>query len=235
MAAPSLCPRALFRTPSHTTSTLLTFSRPFTSTSCKAARPQKTNPDSLLPATAPPPPPYPFSRRLWYKQADGGLYGGATIQFGNNVSERNEIKTRRVWRPNTQFKHLYSVALGRTLRLRVAARVLRTIDKVGGLDNYLLGTSAQRVKELGEEGWRLRWAVLHSPAVQARMAESAALRQMVQGVGEGGWSAEELAAEEGEDAGFELLGEEGGVGEQAVEEVKEEESFLKETQASHAR
>ncbi|GJJ16291.1 hypothetical protein Clacol_010587 [Clathrus columnatus] len=35
----------------------------------------------------------------------------------------------------------------------VTARVLRTIDKMGGLDNYLLGT---RTDLLGYEGMRLR-------------------------------------------------------------------------------
>ena len=40
--------------------------------------------------------------------------------------------------------------------------MLRTIDKCGGLDNYLLGNKAQRVKELGLKGWELRWRVMQS-------------------------------------------------------------------------
>lgn len=37
--------------------------------------------------------------------------------------------------------------------------MLRTIDKVGGIDEYVLGDEVGRVKELGEMGWKLRWAV----------------------------------------------------------------------------
>ncbi len=40
------------------------------------------------------------------------------------------------------------------------ARVLRTMDKVGGLDEYLMGEKPARIKELGVEGWRLRWMVM---------------------------------------------------------------------------
>jgi large subunit ribosomal protein L28 len=41
-------------------------------------------------------------------------------------------------------------------------RVLRTIDKVGGIDNYLLGQSPGRIKELGPTGWALRWRLLRT-------------------------------------------------------------------------
>ena len=40
--------------------------------------------------------------------------------------------------------------------------MLRTIDKCGGLDGYLLGNKAQRIKELGVKGWELRWRVMQS-------------------------------------------------------------------------
>jgi len=46
--------------------------------------------------------------------------------------------------------------------------VLRTIDKVGGLDEYLLGEKAARIRELGMHGWLLRWRILHTPAVKER-------------------------------------------------------------------
>lgn len=60
-----------------------------------------------------------------------------------------------------QRKQLYSEALGRRVRVKVSTRVLRTVDKVGGLDNYLVGRRGLGgVRELGLEGWRLRWAVL---------------------------------------------------------------------------
>ncbi|GAB7337313.1 hypothetical protein MBLNU457_g2672t1 [Dothideomycetes sp. NU457] len=113
--------------------------------------------------------PYPYGRALWYKQSNEGLYGGQRIQFGNNVSERTEIKTRRNWHPNIHRKTLYSVALNRGIKVRVSTRVLRTIDKVGGLDEYLLGDKTSRIKELGMKGWHLRCMVMAQPEIQERM------------------------------------------------------------------
>ena len=55
--------------------------------------------------------------------------------------------------------------------MKVQARVLRTIDKVGGLDEYLLGNKPARIKELGMEGWRLRWKVMRTPKIQERLKE----------------------------------------------------------------
>jgi len=113
--------------------------------------------------------PYPHGPSLWYKQSNEGLYGGQRVQFGNNVSERTEIKTRRNWHPNVQRKALYSAALDRRIKVRVSTRVLRTIDKVGGLDEYLLGDKASRIRDLGMEGWKLRCMVMAQPEVQERM------------------------------------------------------------------
>ncbi|KAL9015803.1 MAG: hypothetical protein Q9185_006817 [Variospora sp. 1 TL-2023] len=107
-------------------------------------------------------PPYPYGPSLLYKQSNFGLYGGAKPQFGNKVSERNEIKTRRKWVPNIHEKRLWSVAMNRYLRVKVQARVLRTIDKVGGLDEYLMGDSPARIKELGMEGWKMRWRLMQT-------------------------------------------------------------------------
>ncbi|KAF2760550.1 hypothetical protein EJ05DRAFT_428851, partial [Pseudovirgaria hyperparasitica] len=74
-----------------------------------------------------------------YKQSNRGLYGGLRVQVGNNVSDKTKTKTRRTWYPNIVRKRLFSVALNQHIPLKVAARVIRTIDKVGGLDEYLLG------------------------------------------------------------------------------------------------
>ncbi|OJD31797.1 50s ribosomal protein l24 [Diplodia corticola] len=119
-------------------------------------------------------PRYPYGPSLWYKQSNRGLYGGARIQFGNNVSHKTEIKTRRKWRPNIQRKSLFSRALNRTVRVRLSTRVLRTIDKVGGLDEYLLGEKSARIKELGMGGWLLRWRLMQTDAVKKRYAEQRA-------------------------------------------------------------
>ena len=50
-------------------------------------------------------------------------------------------------------------------------RVLKTIDKVGGLDNYLLGDRKGRIRELGVGGWALRWRLWRTEAVRQRMEE----------------------------------------------------------------
>jgi large subunit ribosomal protein L28 len=113
-------------------------------------------------------PPYPYGPSKWYKQSNFGLYGLQKIRFGNMVSEKNEIKTRRHWRPNVLRKRLWSQSLNTFLRIRVTARVLRTIDKCGGLDEYLLGEKAQRIKELGMGGWKLRWRIMQTESVKER-------------------------------------------------------------------
>ena len=97
------------------------------------------------------------------------------MQFGNNVSEKTEIKTRRNWHPNVQRKTLYSAALDRRIKVRVSTRVLRTIDKVGGLDEYLLGDKTSRIRDLGMEGWKLRCMVMAQPEVQERMNRQRAI------------------------------------------------------------
>lgn len=113
-------------------------------------------------------PPYPYGAAQVYKQSNFGLYGGQRIRFGNMVSEKNEIKTRRYWRPNVQLKRLWSASLGSFVRIRVTTRVLRTIDKCGGLDEYLLGEKAGRIRELGMGGWKLRWRIMQTDAVKER-------------------------------------------------------------------
>jgi large subunit ribosomal protein L28 len=63
---------------------------------------------------------------------------------------------------------LYSEALGRFLRVRITARVLRTVDKCGGLDEYLLGEKPGRIKELGMGGWKLRWRIMQTDSIKER-------------------------------------------------------------------
>jgi large subunit ribosomal protein L28 len=120
-------------------------------------------------------PPYPYGARQTFHQADRGLYGGASIQFGNKISKgRNKGKTRRRWYPNVRLETLRSVALGKDLTIRVTASCMRTINKCGGLDQYLLGDKPARIKELGLFGWKLRWKVMNSPMMRKKFAEERA-------------------------------------------------------------
>ncbi|KAJ1325206.1 large subunit ribosomal protein L28 [Microdochium nivale] len=115
-------------------------------------------------------PEYPYGRFQTYKQANEGLYGGAKVRFGNVISEKWNRKSRKKWYPNRHTKRLWSVGLQNFIRVRLTARTLRTIDKLGGIDEYLLGPKAARVKEMGPAGWALRWKVMQSPIIQERYA-----------------------------------------------------------------
>jgi large subunit ribosomal protein L28 len=66
---------------------------------------------------------------------------GKGVLTGNNVSHANN-KTRRRFLPNIRSRRLYSEALGETVRVRIAASTLRTIEKQGGLDAFLLDVPA---------------------------------------------------------------------------------------------
>ncbi len=85
---------------------------------------------------------------------------GKRVMRGNNVSHAHN-KTRRSFEPNLQSTRLYSNALRRHIRLRIAASTLRTIDKKGGLDEFLLG---YRNAKLAEKAKKLKRAVLKSLA-----------------------------------------------------------------------
>ncbi len=62
---------------------------------------------------------------------------GKTLLVGHNVSHANN-KTKRVFRPNLQVISLASESLGQVYKLKICMSALRTIDRTGGLDAYLL-------------------------------------------------------------------------------------------------
>jgi len=65
---------------------------------------------------------------------------GKGVQAGNNVSHAHN-RTRRRFLPNLQEVSILSDVLGKQVRLRLAAKTLRTIEHNGGLDKFLIGTS----------------------------------------------------------------------------------------------
>ncbi len=77
---------------------------------------------------------------------------GTRVATGNNVSHAVN-KTRRRFMPNLHETRLLSDALGENVRLRLTTQALRTIDKKGGLDAYLLGTPNRK---LPDEARRLK-------------------------------------------------------------------------------
>ncbi|WP_420433996.1 50S ribosomal protein L28 [Hyphobacterium sp.] len=56
---------------------------------------------------------------------------------GNNVSHANN-KTKRRFLPNLCDVTLASETLGQSYKLRIAAKTLRSVDHIGGLDAYLM-------------------------------------------------------------------------------------------------
>jgi large subunit ribosomal protein L28 len=69
---------------------------------------------------------------------------GKGRQIGHNVSHANN-KTKRNFLPNLQDVTLMSEALGQSVRLRVSTHGLRSVEHVGGLDNWLLKTRDEKL------------------------------------------------------------------------------------------
>ncbi|MFM9978740.1 MAG: 50S ribosomal protein L28 [Sphingomonadaceae bacterium] len=65
---------------------------------------------------------------------------GKGRQVGHNVSHANN-KTKRTFLPNLQNVTLLSDTLGEGVKLRVSTHGLRTVEHVGGLDNWLAKAS----------------------------------------------------------------------------------------------
>jgi large subunit ribosomal protein L28 len=73
---------------------------------------------------------------------------GTTPQTGHNVSHSNR-KTHRTFDVNLQNATFYSDALGRAVPLRVTTRAIRTVQKVGGLDAFLVKTDDRKLPPEG--------------------------------------------------------------------------------------
>ncbi len=77
---------------------------------------------------------------------------GTKPMVGHSVSH-SQIKTKRRYLPNLVQVTLHSETLDQNFRLRIAAKALRTVDKLGGLDAFLakakdeaLSTKALKIK-----------------------------------------------------------------------------------------
>jgi large subunit ribosomal protein L28 len=62
-----------------------------------------------------------------------------------------ENKTKRVFRPNLVDVTLISDALQKSVRLRVSAHALKTVEKNGGLDAFLLKAKAETLSERAQK------------------------------------------------------------------------------------
>jgi large subunit ribosomal protein L28 len=77
-------------------------------------------------------------------------FTGKGVQTGNNVSHANN-RTRRRFLPNLQDVSLMSDVLGTTVQLRLSTRAIRTVEKRGGIDAYLLSTSSEKLGQKARE------------------------------------------------------------------------------------
>ncbi len=95
---------------------------------------------------------------------------GKQVLYGHNVSHSN-VKTSRRFEPNLQKTTLYSDALRRKVSLQVSTRALRSVQKNGGLDSYLLSRADA---ELAPAGLRLKRQVKKALAGSSRKASTPA-------------------------------------------------------------
>jgi large subunit ribosomal protein L28 len=66
--------------------------------------------------------------------------------IGNRVSHSNR-KTKRRFLPNLLNVTLMSDSLGRSVRLRICANALKTVDHRGGLDAFLMKAKNEELSE----------------------------------------------------------------------------------------
>ena len=71
---------------------------------------------------------------------------GKKPMTGNNVSHANN-RTKRRFTPNLQNVKLYSGTLQKYINLNITVRTMKTVEKNGGLDSYLIKTSNKNLAE----------------------------------------------------------------------------------------
>ena len=84
-------------------------------------------------------------------------------QVGHKVSHSN-IKTKRRFLPNLVNVTLMSDALGRSVKLRISANALKTVDHRGGLDAFLLKAKDD---DLSEKALELKRQIRKKRAAEA--------------------------------------------------------------------
>src|SRR5262249_40515738 len=92
---------------------------------------------------------------------------GKGAMVGHNVSHANN-KTKRRFVPNLQTTSLLSDALGLSVRIRLSTRAIRTVEKNGGIDAFLVATPDRK---LPAEAKRLKRRIA---AARARKEAAAA-------------------------------------------------------------
>ena len=71
---------------------------------------------------------------------------GTKPMSGNNVSHANN-RTKRRFIPNLQNVKLYSGTLQKHINLNITIRTMKSVEKNGGLDTYLINTSNRNLAD----------------------------------------------------------------------------------------
>jgi large subunit ribosomal protein L28 len=66
---------------------------------------------------------------------------GVGVQYGNKVSH-SQRKTRRRFEPNVKVVSFLSESTGLKFKFKVNMHCMRTVEKLGGIDEYMLKVSA---------------------------------------------------------------------------------------------
>ncbi len=85
------------------------------------------------------------------------------MEAGNHVSHAHNKSSRR-FLPNVQKNSLLSDSLGQTIQVRLRTQAIRSIEKRGGLDAYLLSTPNAK---LGKKARALKRRIQKALAGQA--------------------------------------------------------------------
>jgi large subunit ribosomal protein L28 len=109
------------------------------------------------------------TRNISSNRSKRGLYDLKDIRSGNNVPFSLK-KTKRKFKPNVFKKRLYSEILDEMIQFHATTSAIRSIDKMGGLDNYLLTSGEDKVKK-GSEGWVVRQRILQKIEKSNKLGE----------------------------------------------------------------
>lgn len=89
--------------------------------------------------------------------------------------------TKRTFKPNVFIKRVYSEILDDMIRFHLTASTLRSIDKAGGLDNYLLDPKRKFTEG---EGYIIKKKILKKIKNQERFDRKKAEREAAASGGE---------------------------------------------------
>lgn len=96
---------------------------------------------------------------------------GKSPMSGNNVSHSMR-HTKRRFLPNLQEKSMFSEKLDRMISLRLSTNAMRTVDKFGGFDAFMLNVKNRNTETFSVAAKRLRKLIIKKTAEDADSTES---------------------------------------------------------------